>query len=184
MRVFIQDRSLGFFLSCVLAVAGAAHAEVVDLNADLDGICAASGSPATGTGTFTLDTDTGLFEWNIVHSNFSSSEFNAHVHGPLASPCGLQADAEVIVFLSTGSPKTGSETLTAQQQQDLLDGLFYVNIHTDDFTPGEIKGKIEVVPPPVPTASLWGLMALALAVLTCGTIGLRHQPKPVSTMAH
>ncbi|MCH7925528.1 MAG: CHRD domain-containing protein [Planctomycetes bacterium] len=173
MRVFFQERSLVFLLACVLAVAGAARAEVVELHADLDGICAASGSPATGTGTFTLDTTTGLFEWEIVHSNFSSSEFNAHVHGPLASPCGLQADAKVIVFLSSGSPKIGSETLTEQQQQDLLDGLFYVNIHTDDFTPGEIKGKIEVVQPPVPTASLWGLITLALAVLTGGTIGIR-----------
>ena len=184
MRVFLQQRSPGFIFSCVLAVAGAARADVVEFHADLDGICASSGSPATGTGTFTLDTTTGLFEWEIVHTAFSSPEFNAHVHGPLASPCGLQADAKVIVFLSSGSPKVGSETLTAQQQQDLLDGLFYVNIHTDAFTPGEIKGRIEFIPPPVPTASLWGLIALALAVLTGGTIGIRHQPQSVIVMAH
>ena len=89
-------------------------------------------------------------------------------------------NGDVVFGLSIGSPKIGSATLTAQQQQELSDGLFYVNIHTDDFVSGEISGEIEIDPPPVPTTSLWGLIALALFVLTGATIGIRHRIRSMS----
>lgn len=180
MLVFSKERSLVCILWCALAITGAARASVLEFHADINGTCATTGSPATGTGTFTLDTTTGLLEWEIVLSGLTSPELAAHIHGPITPGCGAMGNGDVAFGLSIGSPKIGSATLTAQQQQELSDGLFYVNIHTDDFVSGEISGEIEIVPPPVPTTSLWGLIALALFVLTGATIGIRHRIRSMS----
>lgn len=181
MRVLSTERSLVFVLSCALAVVGAARAEVVEFHIDLDGICAATGSSATGEGSFTLETTTGLLEWVIVHDILDSGEFSAHIHGPnFAEICGLQADSPALIALSFGSPKIGSIILDAQQQQDFLADSYYVNIHSNGLTSAEIKGVIELVPPPVPTVSLWGLIALALMLLAGATIGIRRQIRSLS----
>lgn len=182
MLVSQKKPSVVFVLSCALAVTGAARASVFEFQADLTGACVGSGSSATGTGTFTLDTTTGLFEWVIVHDSFASGELAAHIHGPQFSPiCDLPpSDAGILVSLSNGSPKIGSTTLSASQQTDMLASRYYVNIHSNDFGSGEIKGIIEFIPPPVPTVSLWGLVALALVILAGATIGIRHRIRSVS----
>ncbi len=178
MLLFSQERALVFILACALSVTAAARAPVLEFHTDLNGTCAATGSPASGTGSFRLDTNTGLFEWEIVFSGLTSPEFTAHIHGPITPGCGAMGNGDVLVGLPIGSPKIGFTTLTAPQQQDLLDGLFYVAIHTDAFLSGEIAG--EIAGPPVPTVSLWGLIALALSVLTGATIGIRHQIRSLS----
>lgn len=178
MLVFCQERFLVLVLSCTLAVTGAARASVLEFDVDISGTCAATGSPGTGTGTFTLDTNTGLLEWEIVISGLTSPEIGAHIHGPITPGCGAMGNGEIVLGLSSGSPKIGSATLTAQQQQELSDGLYYVNIHTDAFLSGEISGEIEG--PPVPTVSTWGMIALALLVLTGATIGIRYRIRRLS----
>ena len=178
MLEFCRERCLVCIFSFLMAVTGAAHASVLEFHADLSGACAATGSPGTGTGTFTLDTDTGLFEWVIVISG-TAPEWAAHIHGPISPGCGAMGMGDAFITLPTGSPKIGSATLTPQQQQDLFDGLFYVNIHTDGFDQGEISGEIEG--PPVPAISTWGMIALALLVLTVATISIRYRIKSLST---
>jgi subtilisin family serine protease len=42
----------------------------------------------------------------------------------------------------TVNPMVGSETLTPDQEWALVNGRFYVNIHTEDNTGGEIRGQI------------------------------------------
>ena len=85
---------------------------------------------------------------------------------------------DAFLSLPIGNPKIGSAILTAQQQQDLLAGLTYVNIHTDGFDQGEISGEIEG--PPVPSISTWGMIALALLVLTVATISIRYRIRSLS----
>jgi hypothetical protein len=51
------------------------------------------------------------------------------------------------------------------QQADLIAGLHYVNIHTNNFTGGEITGIITAVET-VPSGSVWS--AMALVALLCG----------------
>src|SRR5688572_18264436 len=96
-------------------------------------------STSTGSGTFTLDDATGIATFNITHDCCASDEILAHVHGPAApgTPAGI------VYNLPAGSPKVGSSpALTAQQQADMLAGLHYVNIHSNDFEGGEIRGQI------------------------------------------
>ena len=50
----------------------------------------------------------------------------------------------------------------------MLDGLHYVNIHTDLHGGGEIRGQI--LQEPIPTVSTWGVTTLVLLLLAGITI--------------
>ncbi len=161
-----------FILPVVMTLAGSTQGEIINFVANIDGTCASSGSSATGSGTFTLNTDTGLFSWNIVHDELDSGETFAHIHGPIDPACGSFGGGQIVVTLNGGSPKVGSTTFNATRQQHVLDGLYYVNIHSADFGSGEIAGVIKR-DPPIPAVSEWGVASLALLVLIGGTLMLR-----------
>jgi len=121
-----------------------APGEMVDFMITLDGrqhdpqIDTAGG----GSGTATLDLGTSLFSWQITFADLEGSQTAAHFHGaaPYCENAGVQ------VALPLGSPIMGSTTLTAQQVQDVLAGLWYVNIHTDLHPAGEIRGQVMPAP--------------------------------------
>ena len=96
-------------------------------------------SPATGTGSFTLDAGN-MLSFNISYSGLLGTESAAHIH--CCAPPGTGAG--VAFGLPAGNPKIGSVgPLSAQQEADLNAGLMYVNIHTlPDFAGGEIRGQI------------------------------------------
>ena len=125
-----------------MLIASVAMADILEFNALIDGEqaenCAGSGSPGTGTGSFTLDTDTGFVVYEIEFSGLIGTETNAHVHG--AAP--MCAGAGIVYPLPLGSPKNGNTTLDAGEMQDMIDGLHYVNIHSTFNTSGEIRGQI------------------------------------------
>ena len=66
-----------------------AHAEIVNLNSNMDcakadagaGTCAGGGT-GTGVGTMTFDTVTNDLNWNVSHSGLSSPISDANFHGP------------------------------------------------------------------------------------------------------
>lgn len=108
--------------------------------ATLDGaqVVPPSGSPATGVGCFVLNPDNTL-DYQITFSGLIGNETGAHVHGP--GPAGVNAG--VVFPLPLGDPKIGTlGPLTAAQVTDLSNGLYYVQIHTDAFPGGEIRGQI------------------------------------------
>ena len=142
-----------------------AIAASIPFHADIDcdatnagaGTCGAGGS-GTGLGTVTLDDATNLLEWVVSWSGVSGTETAAHFHGP-ATPA---QNAGIQVGIGVGSnPAIGSATITSGQAADLLNGLWYINIHTDAFPGGEIRGQVNVVP--IPTA-VW-LFGSALGLL-------------------
>ena len=94
---------------------------------------------ATGIGSVTLSPD-GFLHFNIVFDGLVAAQTAAHFHGP-AIP---GKNAPVQFPLPLGSPIIGSVgPLDAVQQSDLLDGLWYVNIRSNQFPGGEIRGQVE-----------------------------------------
>lgn len=105
---------------------------------------------ASGTANATLDGDeltvSGTFSGlsSALHEVSGSA---AHVHQ--AAP-GANGD---IVFNLTVTPGadaksgsfSGSKTLNDTQQKAFKDGLFYVNIHTDNNPTGEIRGQFGTI---------------------------------------
>ena len=101
-----------------------------------------TGSPGTGSCTVILNELSGSVSVSCAYEGLVGNTFAAHIHGP-AQP---GENAPVIVPLTaTGAMSgtiTGGGTLSPSLAQALLDGLTYVNLHTDAHPPGEIRGQI------------------------------------------
>jgi CHRD domain len=100
-------------------------------------------SKAFGVAMVIFDVGTGELCFSISYEEalLTSEETNAHFHAP--APPG--ENAPVVVPLPTpGSPKNGCVTpeLTEAQRRALFRGLWYVNIHTDEYPGGEIRGQV------------------------------------------
>lgn len=106
---------------------------------------------ATGSAVIAVDGDE-----LTVHGSFADLEGEleevggtpAHIHGP----AGPDENAGVVFPLEVepgDDDQSGTfsltETLTEEQQADLQDGLYYVNVHSTVYPGGEIRGQI--VPP-------------------------------------
>ena len=153
-----------------LLVPGTASSIIIPLSASMDcaqanagaGTCGAGGS-GTGSATITFDTDTNLLSWNISWSGLSGTLTVAHFHGP-ALPNQNAGVTVNFLSIAPGNPSIGSTTISASQATDLLNDLWYINIHSTAFPGGEIRGQV-LVPEPA-TSLLLGaaVVATALAV--------------------
>jgi len=143
-----MKKQTAIVLVCVLSLWGWAYATTTNLVATIDGAQAnagaGTGSPGTGSATMTYDDVTNMFSWNITWSGLTGTETLAHFHGP-ALPnqnAGVQVNFAAISGLQ--SPSIGSTMITPAQAADLLNDLWYINIHTTDVAGGEIRGQVTV----------------------------------------
>lgn len=125
-----------------IACASPVHAaDAVTLSATLSG--AAEVPPKDGAGTGTLvgsyDKSSMVLKYKVTYSGLSGAATMGHFHGPAMAG----ANAGVVVpFANPASPIEGQATLTAAQATDLLDGKWYVNVHTAANPGGEIRGQV------------------------------------------
>ncbi|MCH7689527.1 MAG: CHRD domain-containing protein [candidate division Zixibacteria bacterium] len=95
-------------------------------------------SSATGFGLFTLSEDQRHLSVYVEHDVTNPN--GAHIH------IGLPEIIGPIVFPLSGFTSPISDTwdnLSFTAVSNLLDSLFYINIHSDEFPDGEIRGQIE-----------------------------------------
>jgi hypothetical protein len=124
---------------------------VADVVKFLNDLLAAEENPPTnskGTGTVngTLDTQSHKLEYTVSWSGLASPVTAAHFHGPAER--GKNAGVQVpIGGNNPTSPVTGSATLSAEQQQQLISGLWYVNVHTQNNPSGAIRGQLTLSHP-------------------------------------
>jgi hypothetical protein len=107
-------------------------------------------STATGFGTFKFDGVNKLFI-HVEFSGLGSAQTAAHIHGPAA----VGFNASVVFPFVVGSPIDAVWVMPAARIADLNNGLLYVNIHSQIFPGGEIRGQIQLDATPTrPTT--WG----------------------------
>jgi len=133
----------GLALSTALMVSPA-FAEVVKLTATLDGAHEVPPTDSAGKGKLdaSYDTESKKLDWTLEYSELTGPAVAAHFHGPAA--VGENADVQVPIA-DTQSGAKGSAVLTDEQAKDLLDGKYYVNVHTEQYPDGEIRGQVEKV---------------------------------------
>ena len=94
-------------------------------------------SDAQGIATLLFNENTGKFNLSVSYSGITATD--AHIHkggvgesGPAVFPIPVTASPLVLTNVD----------LTAQQEADLKNGLYYVNIHSAEYPNGEIRGQL------------------------------------------
>jgi hypothetical protein len=114
----------------------------VSLGATLNGASEVPPNASTAGGYLTAQysTATHIFKWRLVVNGLSGPITRAAFHGPDAM------DTErAIVPLNLpfdGTMHVGGATLTEQQAADLLAGRWYIDVQTEKFPAGEIRGGV------------------------------------------
>ncbi len=95
-------------------------------------------SPGTGLGCFSLGLSK-ILTYEVAFGGLLGVETAAHIHGPAT----IGVNAAVIFPFALGTPKNGTfGPLTALEELYLNSGQLYVNIHSNLFPGGEIRGQI------------------------------------------
>lgn len=153
-----------------------ARGAIVNLAATLDPsseVPPVSVPGAMGSAAMVLDTDTWELGWVISFEGLTGEATAAHFHeAPAGSngPVVLNLDTDSGVVLSgIGSSAgifAGGKILGAEDVDDILNGFWYINIHTAENLGGEIRGQVlpgTFNPVPIP-AAIWlfgsGLLGL------------------------
>ncbi|GAB5506183.1 MAG: CHRD domain-containing protein [Rhizobiaceae bacterium] len=126
----------------VALVQGAAFAEMLELETQLSGAneVPPNDSGASGSAQATLDTETGKLTYKIMFEDLSGPVMGAHLHGPV----GESGNAGILVPFESGeSPIEGEVQLSETQIGDVTGGLSYVNIHTEQYPGGELRGQLK-----------------------------------------
>ena len=172
-----------------LALVASAHATLLDF--DLTGIAGPGLLPGNEPGSITGGTGgeigAGIIYDDVLNlltvsnigwgssqgfTDLSSIANNSHIHGPTTNNNGngfTQTAGVLFNLTRSSSAATGGTftnapiTLTAAQETDLLNGKFYVNLHTANNGGGEIRGFL--VPAPVPEPATAGLAVLGTLAL-------------------
>ncbi len=124
--------------SAIPALAG--QAGIIEMRARLDGSQQVPPvtTSARGTGEFKVDTVHNTVDFEIKYQGLSSAEIASHIHGFAAAG----SNAGVLFPLPLGAEKKGTWTYTEDQEAGILGGLTYVNVHSENFPDGEIRGQI------------------------------------------
>lgn len=98
-------------------------------------------SGAGGYLTALYSTQTHILKWRIVVNGLSGPMTRGYFHGPDTMGDDKAALVELLRPFS-GNAHIGSSTLSEQQAADLLEGRWYVDIQTEQFPDGEIRGTL------------------------------------------
>jgi hypothetical protein len=81
-----------------------------------------------------------MLTYDVKYEDLTGPAVAAHFHGP-AEP-GKNAGPKIFVKKPLESPIHGTATLTPEEQKDILDGMYYFNIHTAEHGGGEVRGQL------------------------------------------
>lgn len=98
----------------------------------------ANGSPARGFGLFMYDNVANSLDYYIAYAGLSAAETAAHIHGFAR----IGANAGIKHTLPAGNLKVGTWNFTDADEENLFNGMTYVNIHSTNFPGGEIRGQV------------------------------------------
>lgn len=147
-------------LVAALALTGSVHAATVTLTADLTSeaeVHDAKPDDATGTAVITADDETGEVCYELTIDGLEEEDFvvAAHIHVGEAGVAG-----EVVVPLFTEEPEGDMNGCVTVDDLDLIAAIlanpagYYVNIHSDDFPEGAVRGQLEIAGAPTGECTL------------------------------
>jgi hypothetical protein len=138
---------LAGLLALLTTLSSPALAEIIRIEIPLSGDSEVPpvGTPGVGLLTAEFDTDAMTLRWTITYQDLSAPPTAAHFHGPAA--LGVNAGVAIAIEGDLASPMVGEAVLSEAEANDLLGGLYYLNIHTPAFPAGEIRGQVVLAAP-------------------------------------
>jgi hypothetical protein len=167
-----------FAALAILSTPAVVSANVVSFGAQLDGLheTPPNGSPGTGNALITIDTTADTVSFNVPFANLASPGTDSHIHfgapgqaGPVLMPLeslngSTSGMLKGTVNASSLVPDPVDHVMTLK---DLVSagqaGNLYVNLHSQLFPAGEIRGQLAAVPEPSTMALMLAGLAGALA---------------------
>ena len=80
--------------------------------------------------------------WSVRYVDLSGPPTAAHFHGPARETTGAPVTINLAQGGPAGNPLRGQALLTAKQAEQLLAGDWYLDIHTELFPAGEVRGRV------------------------------------------
>ena len=164
-----------------LALASTVLAAETELTAELAGD-AETAAEGTGSAMVTLDPETGEACWELTAEGIGAVT-QSHIHVGAAGESG-----DVVVPLDVDGFDGTSEGCVADQDAEALQAIiddpagYYVNLHTEEFPGGAIRGQLSAATPDTampPVDRSLGLLGAALIALA-GAMAVRlHAARPV-----
>ncbi len=147
-------KSSTFLKAGVLSLAAlsfSSSASIVSLHSVLGGAqeVPANASPATGVADLSYDDVSNILTWDIDFAGLVAGLTNSHFHGN--APPGVAAGVKIAIPHTNGvtfGNLAGSAAVAQADEAALLGGLWYINIHSQSFPGGEIRGQVLAVPEP------------------------------------
>jgi uncharacterized repeat protein (TIGR01451 family) len=102
----------------------------------------ATNSTASGSATLLLSPDELTARVSLNFSGLSSAQISAHIHGPAA----VGVPGPILFPLPTGQVSDFEIALSPGQATELKNGLWYLNVHSNNFPNGEIRGQFQNSP--------------------------------------
>ena len=101
---------------------------------------------STLTGTY--NSNTKVLQYNIAWTGLVATADSVRFYGPASTGTNAAGNAQVRAAITTpgiSGSATGTATLTAQQQTDLLAGNWYYTVSNATYLNGELRGQITTV---------------------------------------
>ena len=139
------DAVAGVPVSASPEVQATAYDARVALMTDMTGASAVPPTPSLGSGHIDMmfNRETNVLRWKTTWGGLDGAITGVQFHGP--APAGQTAPAVMIWPAPFGPTYEGRATLNAEHANELLQGLWYVNVQTSAYPQGEIRGQLRVV---------------------------------------
>ena len=117
---------------------------IVHFEGTMNGANEAPASPSTATGNVTgsFDQATKILTITVTYTGLSSAITIWHVHKGAVGVTGPPVDGLNYGVMGASPFTWSSGALDAAMEADLMNNLWYVNIHTVDHGGGEIRGQL------------------------------------------
>ena len=138
--LFARSGLTALACAAALALASPAMAAMVNLKADLKATSEVPPTDSKGSGSVTATfTASKQLSWKGTVAGLTGPATAAHFH---AGEAGKNGGVVVPIAGADKGSFEGSATLTDAQAAELMDGKWYVNVHTAANKGGEVRGQV------------------------------------------
>lgn len=150
--------------SLLLALPHISWGQLVPFVITLDGVQSGTASLGTGSAFGTIDRDNNIFTLTFSFSGLGTPATAAHIHRGAPGVNGPVIIGAPSFPLAGPQPFFFQGSISEAVELDLLNNNTYLNIHSQQFPAGEIRGQLLIAVPEPSTYAATGVAILAGAI--------------------